>query len=90
MNVIKKGILNGVVVNSTDFNFLVTDLEIGDLKLAINTTGGLDIGRYRQAFQKISEGHYKRIPFQLKLTTSNVRMGDGKMFISANYVLCQE
>lgn len=90
MNVIKKGILNGVVFNSTDFNFLITDLTVGDLALAINTTGGLAIGRYRQVFQKINEGHYKRVPYQLKLTTCNVRMGDGKLFVSANYVLCQE
>lgn len=89
MDVVSKGILNGVC-GDTDFGFLVTDIVIGDLPVCINCAGGLAIGRYRKAYQKVNEHHIRAIPYQIKITMANVRLVDGRLFISANYVLCEE
>lgn len=88
MNVVRRGILSGNIVGSTsygDFKFFISDFEF-----LVNTTGGLKVGTYLPMYFKVSEGSYKRVPYQIKLTKANIRLCDGIVWITANYVLCQE
>ena len=88
MNVIGKGILNGKCCD-TDFGMLDTDIMIGDVMVSINTCGGINIGDYRQVYDRISSHHFKRTNYYIKLTKANIRLVNGVIFVSANYVLCE-